>query len=1596
MKEKIKKENRRFPLGRWLLLFLCLALALAAAGCRKNPADAPLTVTGAFPADGAGKVPEDTAIEVTFSVPPEKLDDYFAIQPEVKGSFRYLGNTAAFVPFHGWDQESETWCEGLTCETRYTVTLKAGLGAQGGKGKLAEDYSFSFTVCPEDTAGYEMSNKMETFLPQDYPVLDLRSTAWGDKEGIAPEESYAVTVHRLEDGERYKRELYREASLPGGLRVDTAGLPQVLDFTQSAAELLDEEDRFRVDIVFPQTLEEGWYVATVVPSVQPEWPVQKLLQIQESAVYKQTGYGEAVLWYNSTKTGAPVKNPRLEVYKDPFGKSEPDLTVTGDENGITVLELSRIGAPEEAEEAGTNEVVYALFGEDGTVYYDRIYAYGSERELNLPQQYYGFLYTDRPIYRREDTIKYWGVARPRKDAEKLSQVQVELYHGWNDLPFLTQTVAVSPDGVFTGEFTYEGIAGSSVSVKVFPVGYEREEGGWHSPICSEYADIAQYKKPIYTAAISSDKLYYRPGETIRAQVEVSLMDRTPAAGMTMRLAAQGYDETEYTTDEKGLIQAPFTASAAGSYGGWGWYPQSFYISGVNGDASDVDLSVAETVYVFPTTLMLEAEETRQNGKSDLVITANQIDFDKIPGGRQVIQDYGTLRGAPAQANVKVDLHKVTFTRTDLAPYYDRYTKKSIPRAVYTRGDTVEKTFTQRTGADGTLTIPDILPPTEGMDYYYAEISTADGGEQRTTLTLGNPWIYVQDEERKGHFHTFQMKTSLTSTEERKWISYWGATFAYGDEARYQVMDNGLPVESGTVMTNLLQQTLLEAPKLGGASGTISCTEEKLPNFTLCGAYFDGVRIYPIKPFTMDVDPDSRSLKLQVLPDKEDYKPGDTAKVTLRLTDEDGKAVPGGSVCLGVVDEAIFAVREQYINMGYDLYGSVFYAYPQVSASYIQHGANIYYDDGGKGGGGGDGGVTIRENFKDTADFLTGVTGADGAVTLTVKLPENLTQWRLTAVALDKRAYWGFAKSRLYTTLPFRIDPILSDTFLSGDTIACTVRGFGTGIGTADQVSYTASIDGYTEKLETEAQAPAGVTTPLVFRKLPAGEYTMTVTARCGEYSDGVRVPFSVRDSALVFPIHQVVDLKDGLGAIRPTLYPVEIQVYNKGQEPFMQAWSLLCQDNSGRGDARLATAAVEKAMSAFFGEGYEHPEQDLTDVQLTWEDNSEDTGGVRLYSYAEADAIVSGRAAVAAGELLNQDTLASYLDTAYTNASGDEERAAALMGLAALGRLSGEEETLLRTRAQNTALPVRESAYLIAGLHYLDQSAAQKLYSQTIAPKLQDQRGTLYVKGNTPYETVDNTAGALACAILTGAADDAEKMMGYLAENGITLYGTMVGPCQLEAALYINHFQLKEEDLPAISYTKNGKRESVTLTGSSSLRFVLDKAEFEALDMKAEGGTALASVYYTGTPDQLGLADSSRIAVTKTMDTPEDQKHLGGETTVTIKVELDKNMPYGSYRLVEWIPSNMRLRSLDQDSGRSYSCRSEGQLLTVDFAYSRWNPNRTFTFRYTAASVLDTECCLERTYVYNQETMECGRTEKGEFLPSDYYYLGVGYLFRKE
>ena len=59
---------------------------------------------------------------------------------------------------------------------------------------------------------------------------------------------------------------------------------------------------------------------------------------------------------------------------------------------------------------------------------------------------------------------------------------------------------------------------------------------------------------------------------------------------------------------------------------------------------------------------------------------------------------------------------------------------------------------------------------------------------------------------------------------------------------------------------------------------------------------------------LKVPPVSHQLNVNLATDKPQYRPGDTAQYTVQVTGADGKPAPGAELSLGVVDEAIYAIR----------------------------------------------------------------------------------------------------------------------------------------------------------------------------------------------------------------------------------------------------------------------------------------------------------------------------------------------------------------------------------------------------------------------------------------------------------------------------------------------------------------------------------------------------------------------------------------------------------------------------------------------------------------------------------------------------------------
>jgi len=168
------------------------------------------------------------------------------------------------------------------------------------------------------------------------------------------------------------------------------------------------------------------------------------------------------------------------------------------------------------------------------------------------------------------------------------------------------------------------------------------------------------------------------------------------------------------------------------------------------------------------------------------------------------------------------------------------------------------------------------------------------------------------------------------------------------------------------------------------------------------------------------------LNLEIISNKKEYKPRETASYTILARNVDGAPVSGVEVSLGVVDEAIYSVspdnagniRSEFYGMRYnsvETHLSISYNFTGFAgdkpidlaknkatyqlADFKNEGELVQ--------------PTIRKNFKDTAFWQPDVlTGADGRATVKVNLPDNLTTWRATARGITADTKVGATKYKV--------------------------------------------------------------------------------------------------------------------------------------------------------------------------------------------------------------------------------------------------------------------------------------------------------------------------------------------------------------------------------------------------------------------------------------------------------------------------------------------------------------------------------------------------------------------------------------------------------
>ena len=206
-----------------------------------------------------------------------------------------------------------------------------------------------------------------------------------------------------------------------------------------------------------------------------------------------------------------------------------------------------------------------------------------------------------------------------------------------------------------------------------------------------------------------------------------------------------------------------------------------------------------------------------------------------------------------------------------------------------------------------------------------------------------------------------------------------------------------------------------------------------------------------------------------------FSPGDMATLTIRTTDGDGNP-KAANVNIAVVDEALFALRDytvdtlsllyRGINSGVSLLTTThenfrsegFLTSGQMQWSAVDAVAAAPVAEAAVDMGGGAQDTHIRETFEDTAYFHSLRTNQNGFATLSFRLPDNITSWRLSASGLTNDFYAGNSVQNIRVTIPMFLHYSLGSTFLVGDIPYLGMNVYGTGLNGDEIITFEVWID----------------------------------------------------------------------------------------------------------------------------------------------------------------------------------------------------------------------------------------------------------------------------------------------------------------------------------------------------------------------------------------------------------------------------------------------------------------------------------------------------------------------------------------------------------
>jgi uncharacterized protein YfaS (alpha-2-macroglobulin family) len=865
---------------------------------------------------------------------------------------------------------------------------------------------------------------------------------------------------------------------------------------------------------------------------------RSLVQVTDLGVHARVGTTEGTVWVTGVNDGAPKTGANVVLY-DAGGRRLASATT--DARGLARLtgwasRPVRDDDDDEERNSGFEGYVRVTLGDDRAVAavnrwdpdlspwrFNVRSAWGDQR---LPLA--GAVFTERGIYRPGERVYAKAIVRDGALGTLRAPVTGDsikwIFHARDEGVLRERTAVMSPFG--TADQSVQLPATAAVGTYLVDI-QARRQGKWRSVAQTSYR-VAEYRPPEFLVELNAENAPRMPGDRFGATVQARYLFGAPMARADVAWTARQAPVSPWELDIPGVEDW-----YVGESGAW-WDGEDSAEESAQVIASGVDtldargeralsVTLPETPRGRPARVTLEVGVTDVNRQAvgatrSVVVHPAEIYVAAKPLGASYFWQAGTPQSVGVLA-VRPDGQKVAGVRVQGTVVRREWHSVRRERDGMSElvGDWVSDTVARCGLTTAEAAVPCTFTPDAGGTYIVSFAAADRNGRAATTSFVrwasGKDWVPWNDES--------QFKMDVIPDRTR---------YSVGDTATVLFAS---PFTNAEAWITVEREGIIEQRRLRLTSGSTTLrfpiTEAYAPNAFVSIVVARG-RSAPPGPQNdpgrptirvgyaeLRVTPEVKRLAVTLQPDRDEYRPGDSARVAVRVRDARGGG-PRSEVTLWAVDEGVLSLtgyttpdpidliyRER--GLGMRLASNMTTVAPQVPEG--MKGSRA------PGGGGGAAGADIlRSRFQTTAFFLGSVvTDAQGNAAVTAKLPDNLTTFRVMAVAVTAGDRYGKGQSSMLVTRPLLARQALPRFVRPGDdfTAGAVINRRD---GTAASVEVTAAATGVTLRGDATRRATLtagrGAEVRFPFRASRGDSATFRFDVTAGRDADAVRVSLPVR------------------------------------------------------------------------------------------------------------------------------------------------------------------------------------------------------------------------------------------------------------------------------------------------------------------------------------------------------------------------------------------------------------------------------------------------------------------------------------------------------